>query len=117
MAVGFVPVVLSDDVMPHALRSILMAPAAMLLAAIGAGEMLSRLGGFRAAVEVARRTRSLPVDVEKMVVFREGDEMSAAPVMFLTGSYTAAGRAEKHIVYATSGDCAQANVFCLEGVR
>jgi 4-amino-4-deoxy-L-arabinose transferase-like glycosyltransferase len=151
MAVGFVPVVLSDDVMPHALRSILMAPAAMLLAAVGAGELLGRMGRFRAAalllipwlvwepyhtyfdvwaknpnvppafdsgaVEIARRIRAMPRDIEKVVVFRASDEMAAAPVMFLTRSYTARQRAEQHIRYVTAGDCTQPNVFCLEGVR
>jgi hypothetical protein len=151
LAVACAPVVLSDDIMPHALRSILMVPAAMLLAAIGAAELLSRLGRFRAAalllvpllcwepyhtyfgvwanspnvpdafdnvaVDVAQRIRALPRNTEKIVVYRPGDEMAAAPVMFLTGSYTGAQRARQHIRYATMGDCSQANVFCLEEDR
>jgi hypothetical protein len=147
MAVGFVPVALSGEGVPHALRALLMAPAAMLLAAVGAEAMAARLGRWRwmalllipwlcwepyhtyfdvwgrspnvpaafdaASVDVARRIRALPADQEKVVVFRVDDEMAAAPVMFLTGSYTAAQRAAKHIRYATDGDCSQANVFCL----
>jgi hypothetical protein len=43
LAVAAIPVVLSDDVMPHALRSLLMTPAVFLLAAIAAWELRSRV--------------------------------------------------------------------------
>jgi 4-amino-4-deoxy-L-arabinose transferase-like glycosyltransferase len=43
LAVAAVPVILSGDIVPHALRSLLMTPAVFLLAAIGARELWTRL--------------------------------------------------------------------------
>ena len=43
LVVAAVPVILSGDILPHALRSLLMAPAVFLLAAIAARELWTRL--------------------------------------------------------------------------
>jgi 4-amino-4-deoxy-L-arabinose transferase-like glycosyltransferase len=55
MVVAAIPAVLSDDVLPHALRSILLIPPAFLLAAVGA----HRAYGF-ASARVPKRLLALP---------------------------------------------------------
>ena len=151
LAVAALPVVISDDVLPHALRSLLMTPAVFLLAAVGARglyELLARRlparvlhcatvlivlwlawepyhsyfgvwarnpsvpAAFDAgATDLARRIRQTPGD--KIVFVPEADDTAAAPVMFLTGSYTAHGRRRQHIRYVPAAACPPEAAFCM----
>jgi 4-amino-4-deoxy-L-arabinose transferase-like glycosyltransferase len=153
LAVAAVPVVFSDEVLPHALRSLLMVPAVFLLAAVGARELYGFLAvrfaprainaaaalvvlwlawkpyhsyfdvwalnpnvppAFDAAsVDLARRILQTPGD--KIVIVPERDDMAAATVMFLTGSYTAAGQRAQHIRYVPAAACPPGAAFCLAG--
>ena len=152
LAVAALPVVFSDDVLPHALRSLLMTPAVFLLAAVGARELygwLAARSGQRAAraaaaallvwlawepyhsyfevwarnanvppafdaaaMDLARRIRGTPG--EKIVYVPASDAMAAAPVMFLTGSYTARGQRERQIRYVPTAACPAGARFCVE---
>ena len=154
LAVAALPVVLSAENMPHALRSVLMLPGALLLAALGAEAAYDWLAArippraalacavlllavlawepfdtyFRrwapdprmpavfdaAAVAIARDIQRLPPASEKYVIAPPGSsDMLPAPVMFLTGAYTARQRAAAHIYYSQGPCTPAANVFCL----
>ncbi len=153
LAMAALPVVLSDDVLPHALRSLLMTPAVFLLAAVGAREvytfLAARLGPRAAAVaaavilvwlawepyhsyfdvwarnpnvptafdaatvDLAQRIRRAPGD--KVVVVPLKDDLAAAPVMFLTGTYTANQQRARHIRYVPAAACPPGAAFCVSG--
>ena len=161
LAVAALPVALSNEGVPHALRAVLMTPAVFLLAAIGGcgaygwltREAAAEGGGggsggaaggavlravshvFRPfgradprvpeyfdarAAGIAGQIRGLPAEVEKYVAVSEPDPTAAAPVMFLTGSYTANEQRETHVHYIAA-PCREvkeshpgAEVFCVE---
>jgi hypothetical protein len=74
-----------------------------------------------AAVAAAGEINLLPRQTPKYVVV--ADLMAAQPVMFLTRSYTEAGRQETNIHYVVSGSCQvavpriEAGIFCLTGLQ
>ncbi len=151
LAVAALPVVLSDDVLPHALRSLLMAPAVFLLAAVGARAAFTfaaaRFGPRSAtaaaalvllclawepyhsyfdvwardphvppafdaaAADLSRRILRTPAD--KIVIVPPEDDIVAAPVKFLTGSYTAREQRRRRIRYVPAAGCPPGAPFCL----
>jgi 4-amino-4-deoxy-L-arabinose transferase-like glycosyltransferase len=151
LAMAALPVVLSDEMLPHALRSLLMTPAVFLLAAVGAHQAYAWLAarfGPRAAgaavaviliwlawepwhsyfdvwarnpnvppafdaatVDLAERIRRTPGD--KIVVVPLEDDMAAAPLMFLTRTYTANEQRARHIRYLPAAVCPPGAAFCL----
>lgn len=155
LILGMIPAVLATEC-PHALRAILMLPAACLLAALGAQYLYVWLGrrvpprGLQAVAAgvllalcyqpyhayfdvwarnsktgeafdlpytaLARRIAAAPPEKPKLVVAApsglqvNGLPVELQPILFLTGSYTAKERSEKHIRYIaepSSGLCRQ----------
>lgn len=149
LLLGLIPAAISNEGIPHALRSILALPPAMLLSAL-AGIWLydvMRKQGFKnstrilailfigsvavhaytayfiqwaknknvppsfneATVESGKKINTLPTNVEKYVitghsdVWTNGIPISAAPLMFVTNSYTHSMQKQKHITYVLPG--------------
>jgi len=161
MAVAALPAILSAGLVPHALRSILMLPPAVMLAAEGASRVHSWLAGRlprrwlagcsaafllalacepyhtyfhrwatnpnvppafdQRAVDMAEEINRMARETPKYVVTLQ-EPLVAAPVMFLTRSYTARQQRETNIHYVESDSCqaavpSPAKVFCLDGAQ
>lgn len=152
LTAGFLPAVLSNEGMPHAMRSIFMIPAVMLLAGLGASKGWDALqrrsprratavatgiavlivvhvsvtyfviwgrdarvaDGFAAQdLATARAIAAMPPEVPKYVVVEPPDRdvndlpFAAYPVMFVTGTYTEAGRRAKRVTYLRPEEAGQ----------
>lgn len=162
LAAAAIPVVLSDEGLPHALRSLLMAPAVFLLAGVGAvgiydwakakepGYVL-RLAFPLLAIglaiqpyylyfeswakrpevasayyavpeDVADEINRLPDQTPKYVVLLSqanlpvrGIPLMAQPIEYLTGSFTATGRARRQIYYVTEENAASLGIAQAQG--